>query len=195
MKRSTPLSAFIGIVVLFATVISSSIQAQQAVLSAEQSTLVSISARVEAINHETREATLVGPLGNVVSFVVDQAVQRLDEIQVGDLVVANYYVSLAGELRAPTELEMQNPLVVLEEGVIAPEGTSPAGGVLRAFQVVAVVIGLDLPTQSVNLMGPRGNTGIIVAQNIDNLRTLRLGDSIILTYTEALAISLEKISD
>jgi hypothetical protein len=59
--------------------------------------------------------------------------------------------------------------------------------------VVANVIGLDLPTQSVNLQGPRGNTGIIVAQNLDNLKALSLGDTIILTYTEALAISLVKV--
>jgi hypothetical protein len=57
---------------------------------------------------------------------------------------------------------------------------------------VAVIIGLDLPTQSVNLLGPRGNTGSIVVQNLDNLRALRLGESVIITYTEALALSLEK---
>jgi hypothetical protein len=57
---------------------------------------------------------------------------------------------------------------------------------------VAVIIGLDLPTQSVNLLGPRGNTGSIVVQNLDNLRALRLGESVIITYKEALALSLEK---
>ncbi len=168
-------------------------QETQAPLSAEQSMLVTVTATVQSINHETREVTLLGQLGDTVSFVVDERVRRLDEFEVNDKVVAEYHVSLAGELREPTEAERQTPLVVLEAGAIAPEGTSPAGGVLRAFKVVATVIGLDLPTQSVNLLGPRGNTGIIVAQNIDNLRALRLGDTIILTYSEALAISLEKV--
>ena len=168
-------------------------QETQPPLSAERSMLVTVTATVQSINHETREVTLLGQLGDTVSFVVDERVQRLDEFEVNDKVVAEYHVSLAGELREPTEAERQTPLVVLEAGAIAPEGTSPAGGVLRAFRVVATVIGLDLPTQSVNLLGPRGNTGIIVAQNIDNLRALRLGDTIILTYSEALAISLEKV--
>jgi len=155
--------------------------------------LVTVTATVQDINYETREVTLLGPLGNTVSFVADERIRRLNEIEVDDKVVAEYYVSLAGELREPTEMERQNPLVILEGGGVAPEGTSPAGGVLRAFRVVATVIGLDLPTQTVNLLGPRGNTGSIVVQNIDNLRALRLADTIILTYTEALAISLEKI--
>jgi hypothetical protein len=165
----------------------------QEVLSAKQSTLVTVTAAIQTIDYETREVTLVGQLGNSISFVVDQRIRRLAEFSVNDEVVAKYYVSLAGELREPTPLERRTPLVVLEGAGTAPEGTSPAGGALRAFQVVATVIGLDLPTQSVNLQGPRGNTGIIVAQNLDNLKALSLGDTIILTYTEALAISLEKV--
>ena len=188
-----------GLKFLFVTLLASLFinlaiaQPTQAPLSARQSTLVTVTATVQDINYETREVTLLGPLGNTISFVVDQRVQRLNEIEVNDEVVAEYYVSLAGELREPTPLERRSPFVVLEAGSIAPDGTSPAGGVLRAFQIVATVIGLDLPTQSVNLLGPRGNTGTIIAQNLDNLRALRLGDTIILTYTEALAISLEKV--
>ncbi len=58
---------------------------------------------------------------------------------------------------------------------------------MRAFKVVASVIGLDLPTQSVTLQGPLGNTGTIRAENVENLKQLRLGDTVVVTYTEALA--------
>jgi hypothetical protein len=74
----------------------------------------------------------------------------------------------------------------------APKGASPAAGGLRAFKVVVAVIGLDLPTQSVTLEGPRGNSGSIRAENVKNLKQLRLGDTVVVTYTEALAISLQK---
>ncbi len=161
-------------------------------LSAERSILVSATAKVEAIDYTKREVTLKGPLGNVVSFVVDERVKRLNEFKVGDEVTAEYYVSLAGELRAPTEDEKKNPLTVLTAAARAPKGTSPAGGALRAFKVVATVIGLDLPTQSVTLRGPRGNYVTIRAESVDNLKQLRLGDTVIVTYTEALAISLQK---
>jgi hypothetical protein len=161
-------------------------------LSTERSILVTVSARVEAVDLKKREVTLKGPLGNVASFVVDERVKRLNEVKVGDEVTAEYYVSLAGELRAPTDEEKKTPLIVLEGGARAPKGTSPAAGGLRAFKVVATVVGLDLPTQSVTLEGPLGNSGSIRAEKVENLKQLRLGDTVIVTYTEALAISLKK---
>jgi hypothetical protein len=166
--------------------------ATPAPLTAERSILASVTAQVEAIDHAKREVTLKGPLGNVVTFVVDERVKRLNEVKVGDEVTADYYVSLAAELRAPTEEEKKTPLTIIAGGARAPKGTSPAGGVVRAFKVVATVIGLDLPTQSVTLQGPLGNSGSIRAENVENLKQLRLGDMVIVTYTEALAISLHK---
>jgi hypothetical protein len=160
--------------------------------SAERSILTSVTAKVEAIDYAKREVTLKGPLGNVVSFAVDERVKRLNEIKVGDEVAAEYYVSLAGELRAPTEDEKKNPLTILTAEVSAPKDTSPAAGAGRAFKVVATVIGLDLPTQSLTLEGPLGNSGTIRAENVEKLKQLHLGDTIIVTYTEALAISLQK---
>ncbi len=161
-------------------------------LSAERTILVTVTAKVEAIDQAKREVTLKGPLGNVVTFVVDERVKRLNEVNVGDEVTADYYVSLAGELRAPTADERKNPLTILAGGARAPKDTTPAGGVLRAFKVVATVVGLDLPTQSLTLQGPMGNYATVRAENVDNLKKLRLGDTIVVTYTEALAISLQK---
>ena len=163
-------------------------------LTAEESILTSVTATVTAIDQAKREVTLKGPLGNVVTFTVDKRVKRLNEVKVGDEVTADYYVSIAGELRAPTEDEKKNPVQILEETARAPKGTEPAGGVLRVIKVVTEVVGLDLPTQSVTLQGqgPMGYTATIRAKSVDNLKKLRLGDTIIVTYTEALAISVEK---
>ena len=161
-------------------------------LSAERTILVTVTAKVEAIDQAKRAVALKGPLGNVVAFVVDERVKRLGEIKVGDEVTADYYVSLAGALRAPTEEEKKTPLTILEGGARAPKGAAPAGGGLRAFKVVATVAGLDLPTQSVTLEGPLGNSGTIRVESIETLKQLRLGDTIVVTYTEAIAISLQK---
>ena len=60
------------------------------------------------------------------------------------------------------------------------------------FKVVATVEGLDRPTRSVTLKGPRGKYITVRARELENLQKLRLGDTIVVTYAEALAISLEK---
>jgi hypothetical protein len=196
MKSNIRHSFLLGVALGALLALNSSAQDTQpstaAPLTAERAILVTVTAKVEAIDQAKREVTLKGPMGNVVTFVVDERVKRLKEVKVGDEVTADYYVSVASELRAPTDAEKKTPLTILAGAARAPKGTSPAGGAVRAFKVVATVIGLDLPTQSVTLQGPLGNSGTIRAESVENLKQLRLGDTVVVTYTEALAISLQK---
>jgi hypothetical protein len=153
---------------------------------------VTVTASVEAIDQTSREVTLKGPLGNSVTFTVDQRVKRLNEVKVGDLVRADYYISIAAELRKPTRDEEKVPFRMIDAAGKAPPGTSPAAGGLRRFKVVTTIEGLDRPTQTVTVKGPRGNYLTARIADPSNLTKMRIGDHIVVTYTEALAISLEK---
>lgn len=157
------------------------------------SVLVSLTASVEAVDQAKREVTLKGPLGNTVTFVVDQRVKRLNEVKVGDLVSADYYISVAAELRKPTPEEEKTPIVQLEAGAKAPPGTSPGAAGLRRFKVVTTVEGLDRPTETVTIKGPLGRYLTVRVADPANLTAMRIGDTVIVTYTEALAVSLEKV--
>jgi hypothetical protein len=154
--------------------------------------MTTVTASVEAINYADREVTLKGPMGNKVTFTVDKRVKRLDEIKVGDLVEANYFVSVAAELRKPTAEEQKHPLMVLEgKGKAAPDA-APAAGAVRRFKVVTTVEGLDRPAKTITVKGPRGN--LLTARVADpaRLTQVHIGDTIVVTYTEAMAVSLEK---
>ena len=185
-------SALLGLCLAVAAFAQDNKASKPAALAREEALLVSVTAKVEALDLAKREITLKGPLGNVVTFVVDQRVKRLNEIKVGDEITANYYVALAAELREPTAEEKKSPLTVLDAKAKAPPGTAPAAGGLRMFKVVATVEGLDRPTRSLTLKGPRGNYVTVRARDVNNLQKLRLGDTIVVTYAEALAVSLEK---
>jgi hypothetical protein len=166
--------------------------AANARMSREDAILVSLTASVEAIDQASREVTLKGPLGNSVTFTVDQRVKRLNEVKVGDLIRADYYVSFAAELRKPTAEEKKTPFVMLDATAKAPPGTSPAAGGLRRFKVVTTVEGLDRPTRTITVKGPRGNFLTARVADPSRLTQVRIGETIVVTYTEALAISLEK---
>lgn len=163
-------------------------------LSAEEAVLVSVTARIEALNQQTREVMLRGPQGNTVSFVVDPKVQRLSEFKVGDLVTAEYYLSLAAELREPTAEEKAAPMQALGAVAKAPPGSSPVAGGLRAFKVVVTVEGIDLPTRALTVKGPMGNYLTVRARDVNKLKQMKLGDTIVIVYTEALAIGMNKAS-
>jgi hypothetical protein len=63
---------------------------------------------------------------------------------------------------------------------------------VQVTRAVTTVVGLDLSAQTVTLQGPTGHTATVRAKNPDNLKKLHVGDTIIVTYTEALAVSLDK---
>ena len=58
--------------------------------------------------------------------------------------------------------------------------------------VVATIEAIDEATQHVTLRGPEGNVIKVKAQNPENLKKGKVGDSVRLTYTEAVAISVRK---
>jgi hypothetical protein len=161
-------------------------------LAREDTVLVTVTASVEAIDYATREVTLKGPLGNSVTFTADQRVKRLNEVKVGDFIRADYYVSFAAELRPPTAEEAKTPFVMLDATGKAPPGTTPAGGGLRRFKVVTTIEGLDRPTGTITVKGPRGNYLTARVADPSRLTQMRIGETIVVTYTEALAVSLEK---
>jgi len=52
-------------------------------------------ARVDAINYDDRTVVLTGPMGNHVKLRVDDRVQRLNEVQAGDMVTVRYTEALS----------------------------------------------------------------------------------------------------
>jgi len=161
--------------------------------SRAEAVLVTLEAKVESIDRAKREVTLKGPLGNMATVTVDQRVTRFNEVKVGDLVRAEYFISIAAELRPPTADEEKKPLQFLDAAGKAPPGTSPAAGGLRRLKVVTTVEGLDRPTETITVKGPMGNYLTARAADPANLTKLRIGDKIVVTLTEALAVSLEKV--
>ena len=153
---------------------------------------VSTTATIEALNVDTRMITLRSG-DNVSSFTVDKKVKRLNEFKVGDKIQTTYYISLATDIREPTPEEKKNPLVVLEEVGKSPPAASPAAGRLRQIRAVVTVEGIDRAAERVTLKGPQGNIVTVRVLDPSRLDMVSLGSTVIVTYTEALAISLEKV--
>ena len=152
-----------------------------------------MTASVEAINYTNREVTLKGPEGNTVTFTAGPQVKRLNEIKVGDLVHADYYVSVAAELRKPTAEEEKNPVSVTEGAEREPKSKAPGGIKARRVKIVTTIEAIDRAAHTVPVKGPGGNTVTARVQHPENLAKMRVGEHIVVTYTEALAVSLEKV--
>lgn len=78
-----------------------------------------------------------------------------------------------------------------QEAARAKPGEQPAGAVARQITAIATVIALDPKKSTITLKGPRGNVMTLPVQNPVQFKVVKKGDQIEVTYTEAVAISLE----
>jgi len=148
-----------------------------------------ISAQVVAIDKATRTVTLKGPQGNAVDIVAGDEVKNFDQIKLGDFVVARYAQALTLELKK-TKVKAGEPTVT-EAAARAKPGERPAGAVGREVTAIADVIGVDAKKKTITLKGPRGNIVTLDVQNPDQFKVVKKGDQVEVTYTEALALSVE----
>jgi hypothetical protein len=158
--------------------------------SIHTSETVQLTAVVEAINHETREVTLRGPEGNTASFVVGEEARNLDQVQVGDVVSAEYVQSLSIEVFANDGSEAgAGQLVAAGRSEL---GEMPAGMVVDSTVVTATVEEINIEANTFKLKGPNGEIKEYEARDPENLKKAEVGDLVVITYTEALALSVEK---
>ena len=57
--------------------------------------------------------------------------------------------------------------------------------------VIADVVALDAQKNQITLKGPHGDVVTLDVRNPDQFKVLKVGDQIEVTYTEALALSVE----
>ena len=156
----------------------------------ERTQAVEVTATVLAIDHASRRVTLRLPEGRDVELVVDEAAKNLPQVAVGDLVRATYYESLVFQVRKPGEA---TPGSTGAAGLATAEpGSMPGGVALSTTTVTTTVLAIDREKQTITLELADGGTRTLPVQDPANLDKVKAGELLEITYSEALAISVEK---
>lgn len=149
---------------------------------------VDVTVAVTRIDHKTRAVTLKGADGTEISFTVGDAVKNLDQVKKGDVVTASYTQALAYEVIKGGTPGADTTFV----GARAVPGAKPAGFVGRNTTVTAVIVTIDATAPSLTFKGPAGNQQTVKVASADKLQGLSVGDTVTLSYTEAVAVRVEK---
>ncbi len=186
----------LGVAVVFALTMPTGVFAQAAkgTAPAEQPRVVkervaTMTATVTAIDLDKRIVTLKGPKGEVRDIKVGPEAVNLPQVKVGDLVVVKYYESLAVEVMKPGAASGAGERSAI---VRAKPGEMPGGMVAQQSTVTATVTAIDKKKGTISLKGPEGKTVVAKAEDPKNLDKVKVRDELLITYTEALAISVEK---
>ena len=158
-------------------------------------TLVEVTAKVTAIDMENRLVTIQGPEGNSVVIQVTDQVKNLPQVKIGDKVDIKYYRSSAASIVKLADDAELGTVAVAGAKATAAAGEKPAGAIGVKTTRRAEVVFVDPYQQFISFRSPdRGLRKISLKDTPDlqhYLKELKKGDIVEVTYTEAMAISLE----
>jgi len=156
---------------------------------AKRERVTTLTGTVEAVDMANRVVTIKGSRGRVVELKVGPEAKNLDQVKVGDKVVAKYYESIAYRLKKPEEAEG----ATAEQAVAkAKPGEVPAAVVANQVTVTATIEDISPKKTYVTLKGPEGKMVDVKVMDPKNIEGLKVGDQVVITYTQALAIALDK---
>lgn len=188
LKTSLPLLALLAATTVSASNHEAATERELPSFSASET--VTVTASVVAIDHETRDVTLRDPDGNEFSFVANEEVRNLDQVEAGDIVTAEVFSEvditvLPGDGKGPAAAE---ELVAAR----AEKGAMPGGVIADRRQIIATVEAIDLEAETYTLKGPKGNVRTFQAMNPENLKLGQVGDLVVITQTTAVGIFVER---
>ena len=154
---------------------------------------MSVEAVVTKIDLETRQVTLQGPEGNSFTLTASEEVVKLEDVKVGDKLRATYLAALEGELREPTEEEKAEPFVEVRDSGAGMVEDKPMAGTARVIHAVCTIEGMNRLLGTVTIMDPNGKVHVIADVEPEKMSNVTLGQTIVMTFSEALALSLEHV--
>lgn len=147
-----------------------------------------VTATVTKIDQATREVTLKSETGEEYSFVAGDDVKNLSQVKVGDVVTATYAEAFVYEVKKGGAVADLKTVVA---GETAKPGMKPEGAIARQSTATVLITAIDRQAPSVTFKGPAGNTRTIKVMHPEKLEGVNVGDTVEITYTEALAIQVE----
>ena len=145
---------------------------------------------VIAIDHKTRVVTLKDLEGNAVTFTAGEEVRNLAQVNTGDTITAEYVKNFTLHV-----LEAKNPEAASNEMLLlglAEEGDIPGMVIVDTKVEVLTVEEINLEASTFKLKNANNEVIELTAHNPENLKKAAVGDVVVITYTEGMAISVEE---
>jgi hypothetical protein len=180
MKR---LIAAAALVLLSSVSISAEKPKAAAVAVSEAEALVELI----SLDRESRVATMRGPTGATLTFVVPAEAQNLDRVKPGDRFRMRYVEAMALALHKGGSASASAGQTV----ALAPKGGTPGGTIVNTKEITTLITALDRTKRTIAVQGPLKNEMVLkVADEVRSFDEMAIGDTISLTYTEAVALRM-----
>ena len=140
-----------------------------------------------SVDKASHIAVVRTPGGNLLAINVPPQAQNLDRVKPGDRFRMRYIEALALSLN-------QGGAASASEGQavqLAPKGGTPGGTVVNTKQMTTVVTAVDRANRTIQVRGPKTQPITLkVADDVRSFNDIAIGDTVGVTYTEALAVEM-----
>jgi hypothetical protein len=152
---------------------------------------IQLVAVVDAVDREARTITLKGPEGETRTLQADPDSHNIDKIDVGDKVDVEFVQNMTIEVFANDGVEPGSGIMTASGR--NKEGETPAGMEMITTVATAIVEEINIEANTFKLRWPEGEIKEYVARDPENLKKAAVGDLVVTTYTEAVALTLQEI--
>jgi Cu/Ag efflux protein CusF len=150
--------------------------------------VIKVSSTIQAIDTTSRTITLRDEKGNEDTFAVGDAVQRFNELKVGQRVNITYYESLVLQVVKPGE---KGGGPSLEAALSRAKSELPAASIATQEKATVTVKAVDMAVPSITVTTPDGRTVTRKIEQKKYLEGVKAGDQIDITMTRAVLTSVE----
>jgi hypothetical protein len=143
------------------------------------------------VNRRKKLVTLEGSHGRQVTIHVYNP-YNLAAAKPGEPFVAKFYEIATIRKKKPGEAL---PAASLTEGIVsAAPGQIPGAVAASSMRLTVTIDAIDKAKETVSVKGPDGSLETISVANPSNLNYVKVGDEIVITLSNVVAIALEKES-
>ena len=149
-----------------------------------------INAEVVAVDHDTRLLVLRGPEGNELLTRAGPEVRNFAQVQVGDVLSVAFYTGYTVAMAKPGSAGVDVEVASSRR----PEGDRPGAAAGMTTRSTVEILSVAADGSAVSFRDSEGRMQSIDVVREDSrafARKLRRGDMVDLTYTEAVAISVD----
>jgi Cu/Ag efflux protein CusF len=148
-----------------------------------------IKATIDSIDHSARLVTLKDKDGNLETLQAGPEIKRFDELKVGDQVTFKYTESIVYQLRKAGEPAA--PSSVGNASIVRNPTAKPSGTMTQQETMTVTVKAVDMKRPGVTIQTEDGRTMSFKVEDKGRLKGVNPGDRVVITYTQALLISVD----
>ena len=145
---------------------------------------------VTAVDPQKKTVTFRGPRGQTATLSVPEA-RNLDQVKPGSRFKMVYTEAAAVAIEKPGETGGVPSASSGRSVQPAAKGANPGGSVTQISEVTGIIEAIDRKNRYLSIKGPKGDpVSVKVPDDVEDLDRISVGDSIRLTYVQAIAADM-----